>query len=371
MSSMKDYHNRAMELTELAFIHKIKGEIDSSEKHFIDALRNELHAIEIMESSGVIEPTYSVLLRSAATLALDCGDHRHSEKLIAKALSNEPPLEIAEELRDLLEQVNLRRHLKLRGITLEDDELQMNLTGKGVGFGLVKSDEFLKRVDNASKMLYRIVERRGEKPFREKGRIPKGLKDNYEIFLSVPRAASFSVTLKVGVPSNQKLIPGFENTSDVVDEFMNLISLVNQDKISELKEIIQDDSYCRNFLALAKNIAPDGENIKQVGFTSMRNGQEKYTEITKPRSSIPAISALKNEKIEKIELKGILKFADATHGESGVIKIIDAENQHHKINVPEGMMSDIVKPMWDSYVLLKGNLQNKTIELTDIEEVVE
>jgi hypothetical protein len=41
----------------------------------------------------------------AASLALECGALREAERLIAVALSGNPPEEIAEELRDLLEQV--------------------------------------------------------------------------------------------------------------------------------------------------------------------------------------------------------------------------------------------------------------------------
>jgi hypothetical protein len=54
---------------------------------------------------AALEPTRSVLHRSAPTLALECGALRDAERLIAVALSGDPPAEIAEELRDLLEQV--------------------------------------------------------------------------------------------------------------------------------------------------------------------------------------------------------------------------------------------------------------------------
>ena len=51
------------------------------------------------------EPSRSVLHRSAASLAEQCGEFREAERLIAVALSGNPPEEIAEELRDLLQQV--------------------------------------------------------------------------------------------------------------------------------------------------------------------------------------------------------------------------------------------------------------------------
>jgi hypothetical protein len=368
MISVKDLHNKSMEYAELAFIEKMKGNYDNSLNYFKKAFDAELSAVEEFEKTEKVEPTYSVLLRSAATLALDCDEPRKAEQFISKALANNPPDEIANELRDLFEQTNLKRHLKLRGISLEEDEMQMNLTGNSVGFGIVQSDEFLKRIDNASKMIYRIVERKQKKPFREKGRINKDLKENYEIFVSVPRAASFSITLKVGIPTDQKLLPGFQDTSQIVDEFMDLISLVNTNKINEIKDRINDNAYYRNFISLAKTIAPDGENIKQVGFTSIRNGKEKYSEITKPRNELPHLDDIDEKNAHKVTIKGSLKYADATHGESGIIKIIDEKNKSHKIKVPEGMMNDIVKPMWDSIVIIKGIKKRNSIELIDIQE---
>jgi hypothetical protein len=47
-----------------------------------------------------------VLFRSAATLALECGEFREAEHLIAMALIGEPPAEIAEERRELFAKVS-------------------------------------------------------------------------------------------------------------------------------------------------------------------------------------------------------------------------------------------------------------------------
>jgi hypothetical protein len=49
-----------------------------------------------------LEPTRSVLHHSAATLALECNELREAERLISRALSGFPPIDIAEELRNLL-----------------------------------------------------------------------------------------------------------------------------------------------------------------------------------------------------------------------------------------------------------------------------
>jgi len=47
------------------------------------------------------EPTRSVLFRSAAWLAFNCGKMRAAEQLISAALVGNPPMEIIKELRSL------------------------------------------------------------------------------------------------------------------------------------------------------------------------------------------------------------------------------------------------------------------------------
>lgn len=88
--------------------------------------RNELEAKELYQQAFELEqeaaltflydlenePTRSVVFRSAASLALLCGKWRAAEKLTATGLSGNPPAEIADELRDLFEKVNVKRKLE-------------------------------------------------------------------------------------------------------------------------------------------------------------------------------------------------------------------------------------------------------------------
>jgi hypothetical protein len=49
-----------------------------------------------------LEPSQSVLHRSAVVLALECSELREAERLIGRALVGNPPIDIANELWDLL-----------------------------------------------------------------------------------------------------------------------------------------------------------------------------------------------------------------------------------------------------------------------------
>ncbi|HYV35336.1 MAG TPA: hypothetical protein VE988_06510 [Gemmataceae bacterium] len=82
-----------------------QGNLAQARKKTEQAFEQERKAADLVAPELTMEPTRSVLHRSAAALALECGALREAERLIAVALAGEPPQEIAEELRDLLEQV--------------------------------------------------------------------------------------------------------------------------------------------------------------------------------------------------------------------------------------------------------------------------
>src|SRR5947209_3401048 len=110
MSLLKEQHHQAMDLADQAFAARRLGDNGRALALFRQAFQCERRAAEAAAVDSTAEPTRSVLCRSAATLALDCGEVREAERLIALALSGDPPFEIAEELRDLMEQVYARRH---------------------------------------------------------------------------------------------------------------------------------------------------------------------------------------------------------------------------------------------------------------------
>lgn len=370
MNNATELHAAAMDRAELAMLARLGHEYDQARLLFGEALQLELRALNALKTMNA-EPTRSILRRSAATLALDCGEPLVAEKLIAQGLADGAPASIADELRDLMEQVNFRRHLQLREIALADDEFQLSLAGQGVGLGVVSSDEFLQRVGDTSRMFYRIGERRRGLPFRETGRMKKAVADDLELYVSVPRAASFAVTLKVGRPSIQGRFAAFVDTSAIVDEFLELMALINNADYKKIREKIPDEAYRTNFLQLAKRLAPDGDKIRMVGFTSYRLGGERFVEVTRPKAQVASADpTAAPTKTARVTVRGTLKFADDTRGESSEIKIVEHETgAKHRVKVPKGMMSDIVKPMWDSEVVIRGEVEGKVIVLEEIDQL--
>jgi hypothetical protein len=101
MNSLNEIHQQAMELAEQAFAARRRNDEDEARSLARRAYKLEKQAAELSRT----EPTRSVLHRSAATLALDCGEYREAERLAVTALASTPPEPIANELREVLAAV--------------------------------------------------------------------------------------------------------------------------------------------------------------------------------------------------------------------------------------------------------------------------
>lgn len=97
--TVKDLHRKAMEYNDEAIIAKSKGEDPKS--LYLKAFEFEKQAYNLFASKSDEEPTRSVLLRSAASLAMMAGLNEEAEKLIVLAISGNPPEGILEELIEL------------------------------------------------------------------------------------------------------------------------------------------------------------------------------------------------------------------------------------------------------------------------------
>lgn len=220
MSGVLETHHEAMAWAEEGQFRLVRGDRSGAREAFRKAMELEREAAC---TAGDTEPDRSVLLRSAGSLALNCDELRTAEQLLATGLAGEPPEEIADEIRDLLEQVHFRRNLELRGMTLDGNEVQ---TSPGRSVALTKSRD-------------------------------------------------------------------------------------------ELGDIVSPEG------------PADPPNLK-------------------------------------VTVTGTLRYADAIGARQGTIKLEDEDGAVYVISVPEGMMADIVRPLWDDVVRVTGVRRRGRIELDEI-----
>jgi hypothetical protein len=108
IAQIERYHNLAMDLAEKALIAKSRKNIKESRLLFLKAFANESTAARLISSTD-LEPSRSVLQRSAATLALDCEKYREAENFVNIGLAGNPPEEIIEELKEVSKQINFSK----------------------------------------------------------------------------------------------------------------------------------------------------------------------------------------------------------------------------------------------------------------------
>ena len=102
MQNVETLHREAMELADQAILARQHGDAVQVTKLAKAAFQKERAAADLVADPFDLEPTRSVLHRSAAVLALECAELREAERLIGRALAGHPPNDIADELRDLL-----------------------------------------------------------------------------------------------------------------------------------------------------------------------------------------------------------------------------------------------------------------------------
>ncbi|MBN3871183.1 hypothetical protein [Nostoc sp. JL33] len=130
MSQIQELHKQAMDLAEAAFIAKLRGDLKQASHVSRQAFEKESQAAALIANQLDAEPTRSVLHRSAATLAIDCGEFRAAERLIAIALSGNPPQKIAQDLKDLFIKINLRPYFERHGLTFDEEKLRNLIVDK-------------------------------------------------------------------------------------------------------------------------------------------------------------------------------------------------------------------------------------------------
>ena len=366
MSGSRLAHDRAMDLTFLADRAKAVGNLEEAGRLYKQALESELVALGALHEPSSM--TLAVMRRSAAWLALECDDTRLAERLASAGLADDPPRKIAEELREVWEQANFHRHLHTRGLDLADYEIEMTLSGPGVGLGIAEWAAYRARVDDTLKMITRITERRADKPFRHRGAPAAAIRNYLSPHVSLPRAASYAVSIRLG--GDQLHLPRLIDLPalpDVIHDFLTIVEKVNGSVEDQLYELIPDDSYRLNALALAKQIAPDGTSIKQVGFATFGDEGPRKVGFTRPKRDVQSSATNRAEGDENVvEIRGTLLFADA-RSVSNEIRIVDDDDVQHRVKVSPEMMDDIVRPLWNSVVLVRGVRHESSVTLTEID----
>jgi len=241
----------------------------------------------------------------------------------------------------------------------------MSIAGTSTGFGVIESGQFLRRAEIVDKMLTRTAERLRGIPFREVGSPSKKALEGFEVFFSAARAASFAMSIRLGRPQRQMILPGFAGPAEVLDDFLTCVADFNAENADALHQRIQGPAYFNNFTALARRLAPDGEKVKTVGFTSVRGDETKQVALSRPAGTA---WRAKTDEAKTVKLIGTVRSADETskRKEHPFFGVEDDNGKKQNIYVPPGILQDIVRPYWGERVEVLAHRTHGRLEWLNI-----
>ncbi len=366
LNKIKALHDRAMQLAHLVIVARNEGNLNKAKKLAAEAYKLEIRAASMIPEKLESEPTRSIFFQSAASLAYQAENFEEAVRCIAKGLAGYPPARIKKELMDLYDEITLQSFLLRQNEQVSEESLHITLKGNAIGYGTIIYNEFERRIKNTKILIDRTIQRLMKKKYQKAGRVSKEVK-KFEPILCAPTPGSFNISFKFSAPAGTQLNLFF-NAKDIIDEILKGIELINQSRLDLLEEAINDPAYFRNFVSHVKELAPDGDRIKLIAFTSKRKKvifKQKRDVITLP------ISEEITTEQKPIEIEGVLDYAIARKEEA--IGLTTKDKKHYTIIVQEGL-EDLVRSYFKQWVRISGlqdqQKENK-IYLTDINELEE
>ena len=338
-----------MEFADKAELAKLFGESDKFLSLTEQAFLKEKAAADLMVDKLEIEPTRSVLHRSAATLAWRCGKFEEAKKLAYRALAGNPPAEIEVELYELLDAVKLAE----AAFKLGRCELEVTLNGGAIGHGFAAADAIAPVIPSLQKLLNIMFRRR----YRSQVSKPNSVKSVYGKPLYIEfRPGSLVISARFGEPS-ERLLPGFEDFDEIISPLLQNLEMLEQGQDEALQERLSDPLDFRDFVTAARSLAPDGKEISKVHWQASTVGELKTVRFTRLRNDLPKPEATiveqdYRESETTITARGVLRVADA-HGKHEC-KLIDDNDGVWTVDTSAELITEIVRTHFNQRVEIRG-----------------
>lgn len=362
-------HEEAMRLADESSLARLLGDREKYLLFTKKAFEKEAAAAQLMKDDDV-EPTRSVLHRSAATLAWRCELYQEAKKLIYSALAGNPPSDIEHELNDLLGKVKFA----LAGVELGIHKIQFGLEGKEVGFGTASTKELTSRIIAFERLVKETIKFRN----RSQNFSPEivEMAEGYRLYHGETKAASFIVHLTLGRP-RETMLPGFVDFDQLFAPLIHNLGLLQNGNFNELKDQYDDPADYASFVKAAKSLAPDGDKISSVNLQARIGNQVERLFFKRSKAELsdvpmPEIPEEAEEfpvSLESITRKGVLKVADDL--ESPICVLVTENREKWNIEGPEDIIEAIGRSFWRSVVEVKGKNTSKspTLRVIEVDDV--
>ena len=206
------------------------------------------------------------------------------------------------------------------------------------------------RVEKIRLLIDRTTQRLMGKVYQRVGRISEKYRP-FTPVLATPESGSFILRIRLG-RSEIAEIPLFPTASKVIEDIIAGIYLINESDEAGLQKMLGKEGYYKNFLAMARDLAPDGEKISSVDFIS----KKRVVSLSRPRKDIdisPQIdSSAEKDQYESISVEGELDFATKRKGT--MVGLTTEDGREYNIVIEEGL-DDLVRSYYGRFVGVSGS----------------
>lgn len=355
---MGEKHQSAQSLSTEAAAVLAEGREDDAIELFAKAALLEKEAFG--EISSGKKRTRSVLAVSFVSLFYKARQYDNAELEIFRLLGSKELLQWAnDQLRELLEVIVDERILTQKlGYKYTGDIITVSLRGGEIGAGTGPLDLIIAKASGFRNLLYRFAEWIGNYPLRFRGNPPKDLLDLIQVRATQPTAGSYRLDIRLTEPMQLELYgrPPVQ-PKEVSDALFEFLERLNKGTRADIEDFVPNPKYRKALLELTKSVAPAGRRINEIGLSRKIGKRIQSVYLTpslpaKVKESIIDEPKLKEE--PKQELRGVLR---ALHLDKNWLELALADGRHEKCDTVPDMLDDVVGPMVNHEVLIRGPLR--------------
>lgn len=371
----KDMHREAESLASKAALERRSGRIDEALVLYGRAADAECAALEALSSDK--SRTHSVLSLSAASLLYKAERFDESERLIFKSLAEATLEEWADkQLRELLQVVSDERALcVVSGRRYSGDSITLALRGDSIGSGTGPLDIVLHTAGAFRKLLLRFAEWKGDYPLRTYGSVPKALLGLVQARVCEPAPGSYRLEVRLTEPRQRELFEERGVEPRVVSDAMfDFLTRLTEGTAADIEAFIPQPDYRKALLQLTRGLTPSGKRLNEVSIYRRRDSRTQSVHLKENVSPRIRRALPKPElpKTKRGELRGTLR---ALHLDENWLELTTPAGDHVKCATVHDMLDDMVGPMVNHEVIVRGPYETKygktRLLAEDVEQVEE
>ena len=363
-------HQESESLAAAAHESLRRGDTEQALQFFRQAAAAETQALEALNADK--PRTLGVTAVSAVALLYKAGELENAEQIAHRTLAmNGLPSFAIDDLRGLLQTIWNEQAQNEAGVSFVPGQVVVSVKGGDVVTGGAPLDLILEKVQIVQNFFYRTAEYLQDLPLRRKGPPSTELQEKCRpwLFQSVPGSYQFAVAIQK--PRQAELFPSNRPEPKVLtDTFLSILKTAGEDANDTLMDIVPKDDYRETFLKMTRNLAPTGKLFTQMEIRAVgdRNSivlssdsrkliQEKLRGSTRTKSQ--------DVSEQEVTLQGILRALDLDHDWLEVT----VEGEHKRVTKVGETVDDLIGPLVNRKVIVRGLSQQGKLIFLDIEGV--